>query len=132
MDKICELNIKNQKYMKMFTRYIPSIKETIIYKKGRNAQDNFDLIDASKDNDIWFHIYGESSAHVVACIHDLEISLDKKQLRDIVKQGAVICKEQSSCKSHKNVNIVYTKIKNVEKSTPVGTVSIYDGKLIKI
>jgi len=118
--------------MKMFTRYIPSIKDTIVYKKGRDAQDNFDLIDASKDNDIWFHIYGESSAHVVASIDDLKISLDKKQLRDIIKQGAVICKEQSSYKSSKNVPIVYTRIKNVEKSTPVGTVSIYDGKIIKI
>ena len=116
----------------MFTRYIQSIKETITYKKGRNAQDNFDLIDASKDNDIWFHIYGDSSAHVVASINDLTISLDKKQLRDIIKQGAVICKEQSSCKSDKNVNIVYTRIKDVTKTTPIGSVSIYNGKIIKI
>ena len=62
----------------MFTRYIPSVKETIVYKKGRDAQDNFDLIDDSKEEDIWFHIHGDSSAHVVACIHDLKISLDKK------------------------------------------------------
>jgi predicted ribosome quality control (RQC) complex YloA/Tae2 family protein len=116
----------------MFTRYIPSVKETIVYKKGRDAQDNFDLIDASKDNDIWFHIHGDSSAHVVASINDLDISLDKKQLRDIIKQGAVICKEQSSYKSDKNVPIVYTRIKDVEKSTPVGTVSIYNGKIVTI
>jgi len=118
--------------MKMFTRYIPSVKETIIYKKGRDAQDNFDLIDASKDNDIWFHIHGDSSAHVVASINDLAISLDKKQLRDIIKQGAVICKQQSSYKSSKNVSIVYTRIKDVQKSTPVGTVSICNGKIVTI
>jgi len=118
--------------MKMFTRYIPSVKKTIVYKKGRDAQDNFDLIDASKDNDIWFHIHGDSSAHVVASINDLDISLDKKQLRDIIKQGAVICKEQSIYKSSNNVPIVYTRIKYVQKSTPVGTVSIYNGKIVTI
>ena len=118
--------------MKMFTRYIPSIKETIIYKKGRDAQDNFDLIDDSNDNDIWFHIHGDSSAHVVASIDDLNMELNKKQLRDIIKQGAVICKQYSSYKSDKNVPIVYTRIKDVEKSTPVGSVIIRYGKIVKI
>ena len=118
--------------MKMFSRYIPSIKDNIIYKKGGNAQDNFDLIDNSNGEDIWFHINDQSSAHIVASISNLEFSLDKKQLRDIIKQGAVICKQYSRYKSCKNVEIVYTKIKDVEKSTPIGSVMIRHGKIIKI
>lgn len=117
--------------MKTITRYIEAIKCNIEYHVGGNAQENFELIDASSPIDIWFHIHQSSSCHVVANIPQ-DLKLDKKQLLKIVVQGAVICKESSKQRSEKNVEVVYTKIENVTKSNPIGSVTITKEKKIKI
>jgi len=39
-----------------------------------------------------------------------------------VKQGAVLCKEYSKCKSKKNVEIIYTNVENVAPTNIVGSV----------
>jgi hypothetical protein len=50
----------------------------------------------------------------------------------IVKQGAVICKEYSKCKSEKNVEIIYTNIENVVPTNIVGSVNAFKTKNIVI
>jgi hypothetical protein len=37
---------------------INKIGEIILYKIGTNAQENWDLIDESDENDLWFHVDG--------------------------------------------------------------------------
>lgn len=110
---------------------IPSLQSKILYTVGKNSQNNFDIIDAASPNDLWFHIEGESSCHVIASL-PLEIKLDKKQLRQIVTQGAVLCKSKSRYKSNKNVSIIYTKVENVTKCYPIGTVIAENTKTIVI
>jgi len=110
---------------------IPSLQCNVLYTIGKNSQSNFDIIDAASPNDLWFHIQGESSCHVIASI-PLDKKLDKKQLRQIVTQGAVLCKSKSRYKSNKNVSIIYTKVENVTKSDPVGTVIAENIKTIVI
>lgn len=117
--------------MKLESKYIASLKDSIDFKIGQNSQDNFDIIDSSNPNDIWFHLYGESSCHVIASINP-EIKLDKKQKRQIITQGALLCKQNSKHKSSKNVNIIYTEIKNIEKTEIVGTVHVNEQKSILI
>lgn len=117
--------------MKLETKYIASLKDSINFKIGQNSQDNFDIIDDSEPNDLWFHLYGESSCHVIAIINP-EIKLDKKQKRQIITQGALLCKQNSRHKSAKNVNIIYTEIKNIEKTEIVGTVHVNEQKSILI
>ena len=116
--------------MKVQTRYIPSLKKEVQFTIGQDAEDNFTIIDNSEPNDIWFHLADESSAHVIAKIPD--IKLDKKQKRQIITQGAVICKENSKSKSKKGVSIIYAEIQNVSKSTPIGTVIVNNKKTIVI
>ena len=145
--------IKSDK-MRTVTRYIPSIGETILYKVGRNAKNNVEIIEDSHPEDIWFHVSKESSCHVVAVmnleyhnnkcngLYDPEKeylrynfipdNLTKKQLMHIVKQGAVICKEYSKCKSEKNVEIIYTNVENVTLTNIVGTVSAFKSKKLVI
>ena len=113
--------------MKFQTKYIPSLKKEVQFSIGQNAEDNFTIIDNSEPNDIWFHLADYSSSHVVAQIPD--IKLDKKQKRQIITQGAVICKENSKSKSKKGVSIIYSEIQNVTKSTPIGTVSVSEQKI---
>lgn len=117
--------------MKIETKFIQSLNNTIDFKIGQSAQDNFDIIDVSEPNDLWFHLYGESSCHVIASINT-EIKLDKKQKRQIITQGALVCKQYSRHKSAKNVNIIYTEIKNIEKTETIGTVQVNEQKSILI
>ena len=150
------MNIKSVKPNKMrtVTRFIPSIGETIRYKVGRNAKNNVEIIEDSHPEDIWFHVSKESSCHVVAVmnleyhnnkcngLYDPEKeylrynfipdNLTKKQFMHIIKQGAVICKEYSKCKSEKNVEIIYTNVENVTPTNIVGTVSAFKSKKIVI
>ena len=80
--------------MKIKLRDIPALQQEIVYKIGENSKDNFVIIDNSLPTDLWFHIEGCSSCHVIASIPQ-DIKLDKKQLRQIIKQGALVCKENS-------------------------------------
>ena len=110
---------------------IPSLQNKITYTIGKNAKNNFEIIEEANKQDLWFHIEGESSCHVIASI-PLDIKLDKKQLRQIITQGAVLCKSKSRYKSNKNVSIIYTKVENITKSEPVGTVITENIKTIII
>jgi predicted ribosome quality control (RQC) complex YloA/Tae2 family protein len=117
--------------MKTISRHIHSLNRDIDYLLGKNAKDNFDIIDESKENDIWFHINGEPSCHVIAILEE-NIKYNKKELRQIVTQGALLCKENSKFKSMKNVDVVYTNVSNLCKTEILGTVSVSNSKLISV
>jgi predicted ribosome quality control (RQC) complex YloA/Tae2 family protein len=110
----------NNNQMKIVKKFIQSLNKNVEYKIGENAEDNFNIIDHSHGDDIWFHVQGASSTHVVASIYGM--NLDKKHYRQIVTQGAVLCKQNSKYYAMSNLAIIYTTINNIEKSTPVGTV----------
>jgi len=114
--------------MKFVTKQIDCIE--IEYKVGSNTQENHDIIDAAEPEDYWFHISGCASCHVICKIP--ENINDKKILQKIAKQGAVICKANSKYKSYKNVQIDYTKIKNVTKKEIPGSVIITNFKSVFI
>lgn len=118
--KIC--NLTN---MKIITRYIDAIKENIEFLIGENAQDNFDVIDASDPEDIWFHLTELPSCHIVAKIPFYD-NYNRKQIHKIVVQGADICKQHSKFKSQKKVQVTYTKIKNVNKTHITGSVMLVE------
>lgn len=114
--------------MKIVTKNIESIE--IEYKVGTNAQENHDIIDEADPQDLWFHISGCASCHVICKIPD--IIDNKKILQKIAKQGAVVCKENSKYKSYKNVKIDYTRIKYVTKKEIPGSVVITNSKSVFI
>jgi predicted ribosome quality control (RQC) complex YloA/Tae2 family protein len=104
---------------------------SIDFLVGQNAQENHDLIDGSVEQDVWFHVSGNPSCHVIGKLPQ-DVHLDKSDLMKIVKQGAVICKSFSKCKSDKNVKIYYTTIKNIKKLKTPGSVSIVNAKSVII
>ena len=63
--------------MKTISRYISALGDDMEYIVGQHANDNFEIIDNSKEDDIWFHINNEPSGHVIAIIPDT-INLSKK------------------------------------------------------
>jgi len=117
--------------MKLIKQLIESMGISIDYKVGRSAEENDAIIDEARPDDIWFHMGTTSSCHVIAIIPD-DLILDKKQLRLIIVQGAVICKQHSKLKSTPNAEVVYTKIKNIEKTDIPGRVIMINAKTIII
>jgi predicted ribosome quality control (RQC) complex YloA/Tae2 family protein len=121
--------------MKKFIILIDAMKcpcPPIHFTIGSNAIDNFNIIDNSYDTDLWFHIGGgRSSCHVIASI-PTNIVIDRKNMKYIIKQGAVLCKSHSQYASEKNVEIHYTLIKNITKTNIVGTVKLSQYSSINI
>ena len=57
---------------------------------GKNATDNWNIIDKADNDDMWFHLENESSSHVI--IH----SLDKQIIpKNLIYKGAILCKKHS-------------------------------------
>jgi predicted ribosome quality control (RQC) complex YloA/Tae2 family protein len=107
-----------------------SIHDKTIYtiRVGGSAEENWNLIDRSKQNDIWFHVDGMPSCHVVLEMPDK----NKPPNRSVIKYCAILCKNGSKSKDMNKVSIIYTKIKNVKKSDVTGSVTTKNTKVIKI
>jgi predicted ribosome quality control (RQC) complex YloA/Tae2 family protein len=117
--------------MKQITRYIDSVKADIVFTIGGSAQENFDIIDSSQPDDIWFHIDNLPSEHIVATL-PVDNNFDKKQLKKIITQGAVLCKQYSKYANQKNVSIIYTRVKDITKTAKIGCVLTLNSKIIII
>jgi predicted ribosome quality control (RQC) complex YloA/Tae2 family protein len=95
---------------------------------GESAQDNWDVIDASDENDLWFHVNNIPSCHVVLKVID-----NKMPHKSVLIYCACLCKEGSKAKkSNSKTNIIYTEIKNVKKDKTVGSVVTKQSRIIKI
>jgi predicted ribosome quality control (RQC) complex YloA/Tae2 family protein len=95
----------------------------ITYVIGQNQHENHQVLDGADPADIWFHIDGMSSAHVVARLGDLKPALDRKQRGKALRQGAVLCKSHTTkAVSQRNIPIVYTECRHVEKTPVPGAV----------
>jgi predicted ribosome quality control (RQC) complex YloA/Tae2 family protein len=114
----------------MNNEYISNLNLTITYYIGKNANDNFKIIDEANINDIWFHIKDYPSCHVIASISNQNI--DRKNMKYIIKRGALLCKQKSKYANIKNLEIIYTEIKNVSKTSTIGSVTTVNTKTITI
>ncbi len=113
--------------MKIEQVYFTQINENIEFLIGKNQQDNFNIIDMAKPTDLWFHLDDYPSCHVIAKVPEI---INKKDLKYIIKRGALICKQHSNYKSIKDLNIIYTCIKNVKKTSIIGSVTTTNTKII--
>ena len=95
---------------------------------GRNAKGNDELLTSSSAHDVWFHVEGMSSAHVIL-VNKRNETL-RKIPKQVIKRAACICK--SSIKASGKVTIIYTQCKNVEKTDVIGMVIPHNVKSIII
>ena len=95
---------------------------TIQFLKGKNAKNNTLIVSEANENDLWFHVADMPSAHVIAKIHDLELT--KEQYKSVIKRGAKITKMFSKYSSCKTLQITYAEIKNVQITTTPGLVNL--------
>ena len=116
--------------MKTEEVFIPSLNRKIDYYIGKNAKDNFKIIDMCEPEDLWFHVKNESSCHVIALIAAI-FPIEKKELDEIIKEGAQLCKENTAKVADlKYVSIDYTLLKNIKKTKKLGCVMVENVKTI--
>jgi hypothetical protein len=113
--------------MKIIKKYIPTLKKDVEYIVGEIPQDNFDMIDKSHGDDIWFNVQGFSVGNVVVRIYGM--NLDKKQLRQIILQGAILCKQQSKYYFMSNLVVLYNSVNKLVKTESIGIVISKDSKI---
>ena len=94
---------------------------------GESAQENWDLIANSKQNDLWFHVDNNPSCHVV-----LTVIESKYPHKSVINYCSALCKQGSKLNNNKNVTIIYTEIKNVKKADKIGSVTTKNTKNVKI
>jgi predicted ribosome quality control (RQC) complex YloA/Tae2 family protein len=115
--------------MKIEKILIQGLDKEITFIIGKNKSENFEVIDMGGENDLWFHANDISSCHVVCLLSETDV--DKKDLRYIIKTGALLCKNNTNkLKSMKNVEIIYTQIKNITKTEIEGCVLTQNTKSI--
>lgn len=117
--------------MKIESRFIQALDREIPYIVGTDAQDNFDIIDESEPTDMWFHLAEVSSCHVIAKMPQ-DIKVDNKQKQQIIKQGALLCKQNSKYKSARSVDVIYTLLSNITKTDILGKVEVTNAKYIGV
>lgn len=82
------------------------IPDEIVYRIGRNANQNNQLIKGALIDDILIQLKYEPSAHVLV---SLPLNITKKDKKDIIRWGAIFCRKYSNADSKSSV--LYTKIK---------------------
>jgi predicted ribosome quality control (RQC) complex YloA/Tae2 family protein len=114
--------------MKTESIYIQKLNCSITYSIGQNAYDNDDIISAANPEDLWFHVNNKPSCHIIASVPE---NVKRKDLKYIVNQGAVLCKKHSY-PSEKNLEIIFTRIKYIERTDIPGKVNISGNSSIKV
>lgn len=131
---------------RIITKYIPGLKINLIYKL-ESETNNFESIYHANPEDILFRL-SESSYHVIACFKNLTYNtlddempnyynlifddLDESQKKQILKQGALICKQYSRLGSKKNAKVSYTKIKNICDNDMKSNILLFKSKTITV
>lgn len=108
-----------------------------IIQIGTNAMENWNLIDKSNHNDLWFHVEGYPSGHVVVkeITSNKNVEYKKDKLfgypYSLIMECARLCKNQSKLKNSR-CKIVYTNISNITKGKEIGSVLTKNEKYITV
>ena len=103
----------------IFIRNLPMprkvVFDDIVYYIGKDAKDNWDLIQNADETDIWIHLQDHPSPHVI-----IEKSIDMKHDMKHIMFGCQLCKQYSKLKTKKSVSISVLEMRFVKKGKSVG------------
>tara|TARA_X000001036_G_C20586704_1_gene769045 strand:- start:274 stop:624 length:351 start_codon:yes stop_codon:yes gene_type:complete len=101
-------------------------EEPVIIIVGQNGQDNWDILDASKNENgyfWWFHLKSFPSSHVIVKV--------EKMTKELLVYAAELCKNSTKYKNLKKIYVNYTQCNNVIKDGPIGSVCFKSNRKIK-
>ncbi len=100
---------------------------------GTNAKENWDLIDKSDPDDLWFHVDDLPSSHVFVRERLLRTSSEIPDYpNQIISLAGDYCKSQSKFKDRTKLKIIYTQVSNIKKGRDIGSVIVSNSKHIFI
>ena len=91
-------------------------------KIGKNAQENWDLLDSSNPSYVWFHLKSFPSCFVI--IENEEPS------NELIQHAAELCKSNTKYRNLNNLKINFTKVGNLKKVGKTGTVEFLSKKKV--
>ena len=93
------------------------------YRIGKTAMENTMLILQSDQHDVWFHVNGLPSAHLVY-FNSQNDTLKNLRKNNIIYQMALELKKSTKYKKIPNIEIIYAHVKDITTSTKPGLVHI--------
>jgi len=114
--------------MKEETRIVDG--QPIRFRIGQNRLENAALIESAHPDDIWFHLAGRPSCHVVATLPDFASGLwiSRKVRGLIIRQGAAVCRDHARCDGSESV--VCSRIGDLVRTDVPGTVQVPKGSIL--
>ena len=83
---------------------------------GRNAKNNWELLDKANDNDIWVHLDNLPSCYVI-----IDSNSSSPINKSHIKYAAQLCVTYSKIPNNvKGVHFIFTECKNVKKGKGTG------------
>jgi len=98
------------------------------YIIGKNAQDNFKILESADDNYYFFHLTSFPSPFVILVCED-------NPTNEEINKAAILCKDNSKYRNLKNLRVDYCQCSNVMKGDKIGEIffkSIRKVKNVKI
>jgi len=105
---------------------------------GKNAAENWKLIDDADTFDLWFHLDDKPSCHVVLkqnisnALNNTANTHNINYPNQIIYFAAEQCKLNSKYKHLQKLKITYTNISNISKGKEIGSVFVKNPKYIFI
>jgi predicted ribosome quality control (RQC) complex YloA/Tae2 family protein len=94
-------------------------------KYGKNAAENWRIYEVADEEDMWFHVDDDPSAHVI--LEDPYTCED-----EAFHVCARLCVERTpKLRERDNVKVIYTKIGNLKKGKCIGELMIQNMDLVK-
>lgn len=100
------------------------------FQKGKNAVENTELILRASDMDVWFHVKGVPSAHLIYYNPD-GIGLKDLRKKGVIYKMALELKKSSKYHKMNNIEVIYDYIKHIHPLTIPGLVRCENPKVIK-
>ena len=102
--------------------------QTYVCRVGENAVENWELLEQSKDNYVFFHLSAFSSCYLILeCYYknicDIPVN--------IIIKAAEICKSKTKYKNLSNIRVDYTFCSNVKRGEIVGEIVYKSNKKVK-
>lgn len=96
---------------------------------GKNAKNNTHLVQTASNMDVWFHIDGAPSAHLILRNPD-ETDLKTLRKQGIIYRMALTLKQRSKYRKSNNIPVIYDYCKNVIPQDKPGRVVVKSPKII--
>ncbi len=91
---------------------------------GRNAPENWAILEGAEKEDLWFHLDEFPSAHVILEVHKDIQEIDK----DVIEYCCKLCVKRTPKVNSVKVKVIYTEVRYLRKGKSVGEVCV-DNKI---